>query len=70
MSSIYTATAIVLLQHLKYNILVLRLTVGVLERKKGKEKPVTMKHAQQSAWLHFDCVGQTRWKSLHIVDSH
>ena len=35
-SSIYTATAIVQLQHLKYAFLILRLTVGVSEEAKGK----------------------------------
>ena len=70
MSSIYTATAEVQLQHLKYNILVLSLTVSVLEQKKRNGYPVTMKHAQHSAWLHFDCVGQTRGKWLRSVDSH
>ena len=64
------ATVVVQLQHLKYNILVLRLTVGVLEQKKGKGYSVTIKHAQQSAWLHFNCAGQTRGKLLRSVDSH
>ena len=55
-SSIYTATAEVQLQHLKQNILVLTITVDVLEQKKGKGYPVTMKHTQHSACLHFGFV--------------
>ena len=53
---VFTATAEVQLQNPKYNILVLTIIVDVLEQKKGKNYPVTMKHAQQSACLHFDCV--------------
>ena len=36
LSSIYTATPVAHLQHLKYDILVLRLTVGVLEAEERK----------------------------------
>ena len=60
MSSISAATAIVQLQHLRYNILFLRLyAVGVLEQMKGKGL-LCDNDTCPIEWLHFDCVGLTR----------